>query len=262
MGTMHGRQKDRCLLEQKMESQSLDLEDWDLHAKEVPTELEDWSLHAGKLREDLKDWPLQSDDMEFDYGMVNWSFYGELRGDGNYILDYMMEKVFGIDFMQQLEMVSMVVNYMVHYIKENVMVQMALAIGSCIFAPLVAHRACKKSRKQKRREHLHHLGHGYGSIRKFRRWDPNVPTKWKFKMRLRGILLLGLMSAGPAMDQQQTTFADQVLNQVASLARASTEASQATTGALRALQAQQERIETKPRTGDITKILKQPEIFF
>ena len=244
IGTMNGRKKD-----------------WDLQGAECQESAEDWSLRSIEVQQNLEDWHLQNYETEFNSGMINWSSYGELHGGGIYILDYLVEKFFDIDFVHYFEMVILMVTYVVNYIQKNVMVQMALGIASCVFAALVAHRAWEKRKRRKRLDQQHHLGHGYGSIRRSRKWDAKVPMRWRCKMRLRGILLLGLMGAGQAMDQQQAAFATDVLNQVASLVRAANEASQATTGALRAFQAHQEKSESRPRTGDITKILKQPEVF-
>ena len=117
-------------------------------------------------------------------------------------MDYVMEKE---------TMASRVMNY----ILDKNALTMALAVVGCLLAVMVAHCAWEKRSKT-----IRHLS--LGGMRRPRRWKSTLASKWKVKMQLRGILFLSLMGAGNAMgQQQQQAFAEQVLNQVAQLVRAS-----------------------------------------
>ena len=133
-----------------------------------------------------------------------------------------------------------------YYSLEYDMVKWAMAVVGCLLAIMVAHLGCEKRIKTRKERKFRHLSLGYGTFlggaRRPRRW--NSAVRWRKKIQLRGILFLSLMGAGNAMgQQQQQAFAEQVPNQVSQLARASNEASVATSGALRAFQVQQGGLE-------------------
>ena len=95
--------------------------------------------------------------------------------------------------------------------------------------------------------------------RKTLRWNGTLKKPWMEKKRLRGMLLVSLLTLGQAMDQQQ---AENILGRVMELSTAATEAARSTASAMEFLKQQAENEgDARSRFSDASKVLKQPDCF-
>ena len=212
-------------------------------------------MHDDEMVKDMKCWIGTNYSMDCPKGK-----FMETRGETIYSLDFFDEEFESFRVMRFLAKgstgwIGTSIGAMVWHIVEN---NTEKWFGAALVVLYMVWKKAKSSNINVNEYKYSHLSQSMKPYRKSRRWNGSLKAQWVEKFNLRGVVFISLLRAGHAMDQQQ---ASRILDQMAELASSATRAATASTAALDAFQKNQEEYRSKPRAGDFTKILKQPDSF-